>query len=263
MKRTFVFLILCILFSVSANACAALKTGDPTVLGPVSETDPTQEPTEYGICENPTAPSEDAGNKEVLALEDYRNNPVSVDFEEGSLLEMKHISISHTVLHERKESLYDGEKELDILVQYIQDTLNVEINSNWKVLVHYYDGDQTVGMVQFVYTVGEINTNRSILFNINGDKYDTVYYKCLTGEFDEADLADRVEKFKSKYTQGKRQLQEGESFCEDQTAFTYFIHSQKLVYSYAYFFRYDIGVINNDWGTVRVIDAEGNALRIP
>ncbi len=201
--------------------------------------------------------------KEVLALEDYRSNPISLDFEEGSLLETKAVDLIHTALNEKSESYYNGEKELDILVQYIKDALNVEIDSRWKVFVHYYDAGKTVGMVQFIYTVGEINTNRSILFNISGSSYDTVYYKCLSETIRESDLIERVNIFQSRYIQGKRELQEGEAFCEEQTAFTYFIHSDLLVYSYAYFFQYGIGVINNDWGTVRIIDENGNAISIP
>ncbi len=200
--------------------------------------------------------------QEVLALEDYRNNPVSHNFEEDSLLNTVNIDLPHTSLDERNESFYNNEEEFDVLVQYIRDALHVEINDRWKVFVHYYDTDKTVGMVQFIYTIGEINTNRSILFNISGSKYDTLYYKCLTGDIDEADLSTRINLFKSKYIQGKRELQEGESFYKEQTSFTYYIHSDILMYSYAYFFQYDIGVINNDWGTERIIDKNGNAAAI-
>ncbi len=138
--------------------------------------------------------------------------------------------------------------------------LNVEINSSWKVTVHYYDADKTVGMVKFIYTVGEISTNRSIVFNINAEKFDTVSYKCLSEEIDESDLLDRLNKFNNKYVQGKRQLQEGETFYEEQTDFIYYIHSDTLVYSYAYYFQYNEGIINNDWGTELVIDKNGNAV---
>ena len=202
-------------------------------------------------------------SREILALRDYRNNPASHDFEEGSLLNTASINLPHTTLTERDESPYNNEEELDILVQYINDTLNVKINNRWNVFVHYYDTDKTVGMVQFVYTVGKINTNRNILFNINKSKYDTVYYKCLTEDIDETDLTARINLFKSKYIQQKRELQEGETFYEEKTAFTYFIHADKLIYSYAYFFQYDVGVINNDWGTELIIDENGDAVMIP
>ena len=207
--------------------------------------------------------SESSSDKrELLELEDYREHPVFTSFEEDDLPQIKSIDLPHTVMDEREESFYNGEKELDALVGYIKDTLNVEINDRWKVIVHYYTEDKTAGMVEFLYTVGEIDTNRSILFFINGDKYDTMSCKCLIGDFDEARLTARVNAFKSKYIQGKRDLQDGETFEEERTDFTYYINADKLVYSYAYFFSYDIGFINNDWGTVRLIDENGNAAEV-
>lgn len=207
-------------------------------------------------------PDNDTPEREVLELEDLSRQPIAFDFEEGDLPEIKSISLPLAALDERSDSIYDNEKELDALVQYIKDTLNADINSSWKVTVHYYDADKTVGMVRFLYTVGEIDTNRSIVFNINEGKCDTMYCKCLTGKIDEAELLDRAAGFKSRYVQGKRALQDGETFCGEQTNYTYYIDADKLVYSYAYFFRYDIGVINNDWGTVRIIDENGAAIPV-
>ncbi len=202
------------------------------------------------------------GEREFLELEDYSKHEVYVNFEEGNPPIMKNINLPHTVLKERYNRFYRNEPELDILVQYVKNTLNAEIDSKWKVIVHYYDADYTVGMVQFVYTVGEINTNRSIVFNIQDNKYSTVYHKCLQGEIDEADVTERVAAFKEKYIQSKRKLQDGETFCEEQTTFTYYIHSETLVYTYVYYFQYGGGVINNDWGTERIIDENGSAVII-
>lgn len=200
--------------------------------------------------------------KEVLELENFSEALVVSDFEEDYLPETKSISLPHMTLNERNESVYGNEEELDVLVQFIKDTLGVEIDSRWKVFVHYYDMDKTVGMVQFLYTVGEINTNRSIVFNIKEGKYDTAYYKCLSEKIDETDLMNRVAAFKNKYVQGKRTLQDGETFYEEQTNFVYYINADKLVYSYAYFFQYDIGVVNNDWGTIRIINENGDAVSV-
>lgn len=207
---------------------------------------------------------DESGNdlSKFLGLEDYSQREITATFEEGNPPEIEKISIPHTTLKELDNSFYNGEAELNVLVKYIKDTLNVKIDSNWKVIVHYYDADKTVGLVQFIYTIGEIDTNRSVVFNISGDKYDTVSYKCLTGEIDEVDLTERVNKFKSKYVQKKRQLQAGESFYEEQTSFNYYIHSGTLVYTYTYYFKYGEGVINNDWGTERIIDKNGNAVVI-
>ncbi len=198
----------------------------------------------------------------ILLLEDYSKRTVTSNFEEGNLPETKNISIPHTTLKEKDYSFYDGEAELDILVQYIKAALDVNIDSNWKVVVHYYDDDKSVGLVQFIYTIGEIDTNRSIVFNISDGKYDTVSYKCLAQEIDQADLTNRVNEFKRNYIQQKRLLQDGEAFYKEQTSFNYYIHSGTLVYTYTYYFQYLEGVINNDWGTERIIDKNGVGVAI-
>lgn len=56
-------------------------------------------------------------------------------------------------------------------------------------------------MVEFIYTIGEINTNRSIILNIDENKYDIVYYKCLTDKINENKLKKlRINIFKKKET---------------------------------------------------------------
>ena len=37
------------------------------------------------------------------------------------------------------------------------------------------------------------------------------------------------------------------------------INVDKLIYTYTYFFKYSNDIINDDWGTVRLIDEFGNA----
>ncbi len=250
----------------TASQSGTSGTQTTTSHSDTSGTQTTTSLTETTAAQESTSQTETTvsfhGEREILELEDYSQHEVYVNFEEGNLPVTKSINLPHTALKERYNRFYRNEPELDILVQYIKNTLQVEIDSNWKVIVHYYDADYTVGMVQFIYTVGEINTNRSIVFNIQDNKYSTVYHKCLKGEIDEADLTERVAAFKQKYIQSKRKLQNGETFYEEQTNFTYYIHSETLVYTYAYYFQYGGGVINNDWGTERIIDENGSAVII-
>lgn len=199
-------------------------------------------------------------NKKVLKLEFFPNKSVSLKLEDDSLVKSKSINLNHKTLTERNESLYNNEKDLDVLVKYIKDTLNIEINNRWKVMVHYYNTDKTAGFVEFVYTIGEINTNRSIIFNINENKYDMIYSSCLTENIDETDLTNRINIFKNKYIQGKRDLAADETFYQEQTNFVYYINTDMLVYSYTYFFKYSFGAINNEWGTIRIIDENGDAV---
>lgn len=241
MKKIFTILILSVLV-LNITAC---KNNNIT----------NQNGNDTGIIEN-------NDNRQKLELEDYRNNPVNINFEEDELLQVKNISLTHTIINERLEGPYNNEEELDVLVNYIKDTLNIEINSNWSVFIHYSSADKDYGMVEFTYNIGEIKTNRSIMFNINKDKYDMVYYKCLTENIDEDSLIDRVNKFKNKYVQGERNLKEDETFFDKHIDYTYYINADKLVYSYSYFFKYNNGIINNDYGTIRLIDTSGSAIQM-
>ncbi len=198
-------------------------------------------------------------NKEKLNLENYQDNPIFLNYGEENIIKTKNINLSHTILTERIENKYNNDKELANLVKYIKDTFDIEINNKWEISINYYNNEKADGLVQFVYTIGEIKTNRSITFVINKDKYDKVYYMCLNDDIDEKNLINRVNLFKNKYVQGKKNLKDGEKFYEENTNFTYYINVDKLIYTYSYFFKYNNDIINDDWGTVRLIDENGNA----
>lgn len=86
-------------------------------------------------------------------------------------------------------------------------------------------------MVEFIYTIGEINTNRSIIFNIDENKYDIVYYKCLTDKINENKLKNlRINIFKK-----KRDLQSAEEFYDEVAKYIYYINADALIYSYQCF----------------------------
>ena len=198
-------------------------------------------------------------NQEKLNLENYQDNPIFLNYGEDNIIKTKNINLSHNILTERINVLYNDDKELESLVKYIKDIFNIEINNKWEISINYYNNEKSDGLVQFVYTIGEIKTNRSITFAINKDKYDKVYYMCLTEDIDEKDLINRVNLFKNKYVQEKKELKDGETFYEDETNFMYYINVDKLIYTYTYFFKYSNDIINDDWGTVRLIDEFGNA----
>ncbi len=251
-----IMLVICLCLMVLFPSCAAPQKTSPAPSFP--DKDITATPTIQAVDQSPSQSTNHA--PELLPLENFREHPVTYDFEEDSILNTKSIDLNHSTLSERNQCPYSNEAELDTLVQFIRDQWSIELDDSWKITVHYYDAEKTVGFVQFMYTVGQINTNRSIVFTINENKYDTVYYKCLTGNVDKADLTSRMDTFKHRYIQEQRQLQDGEIFHQEQTTFTYYIHSDTFVYFYAYFFQYDMGVINNDWGTERIIDKNGYAV---
>ena len=115
-------------------------------------------------------------------------------------------------------------------------------------------------MIQFTYFIGsEIRTNKSITMGYENGYIKDVYYKLLEKETDEADLIERVKKFKDKYTQEQISLKEGETFYGEDANYSYYYNVDKLVYSYVVFFKYD-DVINNDNATSYFINNNGEAI---
>lgn len=197
------------------------------------------------------------GGKTVLKLKYWPELSEEMEEEPG---EIRRIRLEYGELQEVRVQPYGDGLGLDVFSSYVRDELGVELDSRWKVFVHFYDDRQTVGMVEFMYTIGEIDTNKSIIFNLDGGKADTLYYKNLDAGTDEQELLRRIGLFRDKYVQEKRTLGKGEAFESEKTGFTYYYGRDRLVYSYSYFFTYGDGVINNDWGTECFIDQEGNAV---
>ena len=187
---------------------------------------------------------------EVDFLEDYGEERI----------ESEEIMLEYSNLDEMEEQKYTGQNWLDIFVSCVKDKLNIELNDKWLATVHFYDEDETVGMVKFQYTIGKIRTDKSIVFNLNGNTADRIYWTHLNDRnINEETLLKRVEIFEKTYTQEKKDLKEGEILVKEDTVYSYHYAANKLVYSYNVFFSYgENQVINNDYGTVCMIDENGN-----
>ncbi len=184
------------------------------------------------------------------------------DFEDEKLVNSKKTNLKFLKLPEMEEQRYNNNPEVKMLSDYIINTFNIKLDSNWKFFVHYFDENNEMGIVEFIYTVGEISTNRSIIFNITNGIVDTVYYKCLYDEINEKELLNRVQLFKSKYIQEAKQFKDDEKFESEETNYVYYINADTLVYNYALYFSYGPEkFINNDYGSVRIIDKNGNAIK--
>ena len=196
--------------------------------------------------------------KSVLKLE-YRDAlGFELDTEEPKV---SSIHLEYSDVPESQGQNYVSSDALKVFADYVSQSLSVDLNNKWTVFVHYYDEDKTVGMVEFIYTIGQINTNKSIVFNLNNGIADTVYYKHLQEEVNEEDILHRVSLFNSKYEQEKKVLEEDEKLVKETTNFTYYYNDDRCVYSYAVFFSYgEHQLVNNDYGTVCMIDENGNAV---
>ncbi|MBP5236002.1 MAG: hypothetical protein J6128_00450 [Clostridia bacterium] len=162
---------------------------------------------------------------------------------------------------ETMQTRYGTDMGLDVFADYIADRFGIYIDGSWKAFVHYYNIEQTSGMAEFMYTVGEINTNKAVLFQLEDGKAVRVYYKNLENALDENSLLERVDMFRQRYEQEQPVLGDDEHLEEEKISYTYYYGTDKLVYCYNVFFSYgEHRVINNDWGTQCYINEEGEAV---
>lgn len=200
----------------------------------------------------------DLNEKKVLKL----NHMVdTLELEPTELVMEKEDNIKIENLPEVERKMYENESYLDLIVNYIKNNFNVDIDNRWEFVIHYYNDEKTDGMIQFTYMINnEIRTNKNITFGYENGYINYIFYKCLDSVVNEEDLVKRVNIFKNNYIQEKIKLKKDEEFLSETTNFSYYYNVEKLVYSYAVFFSYDDGIINNNNGTTYFIDKDGNVV---
>ena len=121
---------------------------------------------------------------------------------------------------------------LKVILEYIQNDFNIEINSRWKYQVNFISSNY--GLVKFVYYINkEIGTNKSIIFEINDGVVDKVYYSYINNST----------------IQEKKELQDTEKLIEEKITYNYNYRIDKVIYSYCLFFQNEHGSIDNSYGS--------------
>ena len=137
---------------------------------------------------------------------------------------------------------------LKVILEYIQNDFNIEINSRWKYQVNFISSNY--GLVKFVYYINkEIGTNKSIIFEINDGVVDKVYYLYINNYVNEKEIIEKVEKFKKSTIQEKKELQDTEKLIEEKITYNYNYRIDKVIYSYCLFFQNEHGSIDNSYGS--------------
>lgn len=219
---------------------------------------------EPGAPTGTETPTETASSgKEILNIIAFPFSMEESEYsDEGEEPDMGQVNIPIEALSEIQEKSYEGEEELKAFADYIEGEFGIKLDNRWSVTSHFYDQEQTCGMLQFKYWIGSIQTNKSILFNIDNRVANMVLTGCLDGSVDEDNLTKRMQLFEEKYEQEKRELEKNEKFLNETVNYTYYYHTNKLKYTYNLFFFNEIGVINNEYGTECYIDEDGNAVDI-
>lgn len=202
------------------------------------------------------------GTKTSLKL----NHKLGVDSEyltDGQEMVMAVVDYIEINLAETSYTKYtDG--VLPELVSLINHQYPNVLNSNWEYMVHFYDEQQTTGLVQFRYVINnEILTDKSITFHYENGVINSVAYSNISKTVDEDDIVSRVATFKEKHTQEQKKLKSDEEFIKETIQYSYDYDADKLMYTYNLFFykgQYELKIIDNETVTEYFIDENGNAI---
>ena len=194
------------------------------------------------------------------------NHKLGVDSEyltDGQEMVMAEVDYIEINLSETSYTKYtDG--VLPELVSLINHQYPNVLNSNWEYMVHFYDEQQTTGLVQFRYVINnEILTDKSITFHYENGVINSVAYSNISKTVDEDAIVSRVATFKEKHTQEQKKLKSDEEFIKETIQYSYDYDADKLMYTYNLFFykgQYELKIIDNETVTEYFIDENGNAI---
>ncbi len=194
------------------------------------------------------------------------NHKLGVDSEyltDGQEMVMAEVDYIEINLSETSYTKYtDG--VLPELVSLINHQYPNVLNNNWEYMVHFYDEQQTTGLVQFRYVINnEILTDKSITFHYENGVINSVAYSNISKTVDEDDIVSRVATFKEKHTQEQKKLKSDEEFIKETIQYSYDYDADKLMYTYNLFFykgQYELKIIDNETVTEYFIDENGNAI---
>ena len=194
------------------------------------------------------------------------NHKLGVDSEyltDGQEMVMAEVDYIEINLAETSYTKYtDG--VLPELVSLINHQYPNVLNSNWEYMVHFYDEQQTTGLVQFRYVINnEILTDKSITFHYENGVINSVAYSNISKTVDEDAIVSRVATFKEKHTQEQKKLKSDEEFIKETIQYSYDYDADKLMYTYNLFFykgQYELKIIDNETVTEYFIDENGNAI---
>lgn len=147
------------------------------------------------------------------------------------------------------EYLYDYKDEYRLLIDEIKTKYNDFDEKRYKLNINIYS-DNNDGIIKLNYMIGEILTNKSIVFNVLGGKVISVLYINMDEYVNEYDLKERIDKFNLSYIQEKKLMRKDEKFIKDKVTFKYYYNIDKIVYEYQMFFyetKDNLKTINNSY----------------
>lgn len=178
--------------------------------------------------------------------------PYKIDVDINKNMDIKKYSINIDNIKFKNvvdEYLYDYKDEYRLLIDEIKTKYNDFDEKRYKLNINIYS-DNNDGIIKLNYMIGEILTNKSIVFNVLGGKVISVLYINMDEYVNEYDLKERIDKFNLSYIQEKKLMRKDEEFIKDKVTFKYYYNIDKIVYEYQMFFyetKDNLKTINNSY----------------
>lgn len=258
-QLTLLLLILALLSGCAAPAAPIATEPDPTAAPAATPTDPpTSAPTEP-----PTAPPtetvpEPSEKKILLKLQCYHEETDP----EGYLRRAAETAeaaadLDASPLPETALKTFENDLLLEEIAAYFREELGITLDQRWKFYIHYYNQEQTEGIVSFTYWMADtIATNRAITLPIQDSRIRTAIYSYLDRQVDEEEQLQKLADFLNTHEQERANVL-GDAFAiyGESTNYTYNYRTDELIYTYQiYYLHLETEVINNEWATELVIE---------
>ncbi len=155
------------------------------------------------------------------------------------------------------KKLKNYEKQYSPLINYIKNKCNDFDINKWSISVNLFSNDNN-GVINLKYLIQDnIETNKSITFNITNNVIDTVYFSNIDFDVDESKLIDYIKEFEKTHNQKKKKFDNGEEFISEEVKYSYFYNLDKLIYTYQLYFYETVDgekIINNNYISEYIIN---------
>ena len=190
---------------------------------------------------------------------DFNLDNENSEYENSMVIKSENINISGiSFINIDKGKLLNYQDKYIKVIDYIKKKYPNFDTSKWSIMVNMFSVNDGNGIIKFNYQIKDvIDTNKSILMNINNNVITKISFINMDFIADEEELIELINDFKNKTIQEKKEFNENEEFLKEDITYTYHYNTDELIYTYQLYFYQQHGedkVINNEYGTEYLIN---------
>ena len=190
---------------------------------------------------------------------DFNLDNENSEYENSMVIKSENVSISGiSFINIDKGKLLNYQDKYIKVIDYIKKKYPNFDTSKWSIMVNMFSVNDGNGIIKFNYQIKDvIDTNKSILMNINNNVITKISFINMDFIADEEELIELINDFKNKTIQEKKEFNDNEEFLKEDITYTYHYNTDELIYTYQLYFYQQHGedkVINNEYGTEYLIN---------